>query len=129
MPCRVPGRPQDGAEPARVVQTQSGVIREPELDVIVLAARGIRVDDAQAARHAEVHDQRAVLKPDQDVLGASFYMLDPLSLQVLERRYGPAQAVLVDDRLGDASPDDMRLYAAAGGFDLGQFRHAQGPTR
>ena len=123
---RIRACPQHGAKAPRVVQAQYGRIGEPQFDVVVLTARRSRVHDAQAAGHAEVDDQRAVLERDQDVFRAPADIHDLLTLKVLQRRHRPTQSRFVDQRLDDALPDDMRRYAAAGGLYLRELGHVQG---
>ena len=43
----------------------------------------------------------------------------PATAATMRQIHGPAQAAIVDQQALDAPADDMRLDAAAGGFDFG----------
>ncbi len=59
------GHPEDGAEAARVVVADDRAVVEDEVDVVVRAALGGTLVDAQAAGHAEMHEQRVRADPEQ----------------------------------------------------------------
>ena len=69
--------PEHGAEAPRVAQSQQtsaprvAVRGEREIDVIVLARRRARIDQAQASGHAEMHDQMSRAAIDEQVLAAA----------------------------------------------------------
>ena len=75
----------------------------------------------QAAGHAEVQDDGAVIKVQQQVLGAARDILQGMASQLPGKRGGhrPAQVLVV--HLHGAYPlaQDVRADAMAGGFDLG----------
>ena len=75
----------------------------------------------QAARHAEMQDQRARFRFEQQVLGAAARATDCAAGDGRQHvRDPPASANGVRARAaGDAPPDDVRLDAAAGGLDFG----------
>jgi hypothetical protein len=111
------------AEAARVVEAQAQARFEQQVELIVLQARGLPGSSAQAARHAQVQDQRAALEPQQQVLGApadrsrcAGRPAAPASL--------PRSASAAGDRrcaARDAMAVGRALDAATRGFDLGQL--------
>jgi hypothetical protein len=81
--------------------------------------------DPKAARHPEVHEQRVLAHPEQQVLAASVERLDHAAgdspLQGCGNR--PAQSPVVYVHCRDPAADDMRRDAATRGLDFGQFGH------
>ena len=55
---RVPAGPVDGTETAGVAKAQAGIIAEQNINVVMLVCRDRRIQDAEAAGHAQVQDAR-----------------------------------------------------------------------
>ena len=113
--------PVQGAEAPRVPEAQRTPGFEFDVDVIVHARRRIVFDDTDAPGHAEVQDGGAVGRVDQQVFGATFDGRHglPRQMAVDILADGPPQAALADSHVGNSLTDDMRLDAAATGFDFG----------
>ncbi|KAG0779222.1 hypothetical protein G6F22_010760 [Rhizopus arrhizus] len=119
--------PQQAAEAARVVEAQQAAIVEADVDVVVRTQRGITGQHAQAAGHAKVQHRAADGGVQQQVLCAPADVLDALTRQQLGhfRWNRPAQVGAAQDHPMHAATLQVRRQAAAGGFDFGQFRHAE----
>ena len=122
---RVTGDPQQATEAARVVEAQAAAAVEHEVVVIVREQRCVAPQYAQAPRHPEVGDERALLEFDQQVLRAPAHVAHPLARQDLHegRLDGPAQARLAQHQGGDAPAAQGTADAAAGGLDFRQLGH------
>ncbi|MNE80371.1 hypothetical protein D3C80_1769340 [compost metagenome] len=113
--------PEQRAEAPRVgvAQRQSGL--QFDIHMLVLGRRQAALDQAQAAGHAEMADQRAGFGTQQQVLGAPFDLEDQLPgqahIEVLGNR--PAQPPLAHDHAADALAFEIGRDAAAGCFDFG----------
>src|SRR5881394_1338990 len=120
-----PAREQPAAEAARVVEAQAAAAREHQVDMVVGPVRGRIAKKLKAARHPEVHEQRASLRAEQEVLAAPLERIDPLSRELAREalRDGPAQARLPHLDGSDRAADHVRRQAAARRFDLGELRH------
>jgi hypothetical protein len=72
-----------------------------------------------------VHEQRAGLGLEQQVLGAAREAGDALAFEQARELlgYGPAQSRLAHLDTRDRAAHDVRREAAARGFDFGQLRH------
>ena len=112
---------EEAAEPPRIAKPQRAAAVEQNVEVIVDAGRRVVIDDEHAARHAEVNNCRAVIRADQQVLGAPPDRVDaPAAQPALDTaRNGPAQAPVAHDDVRDARIDNPRLDAAAAGLDFG----------
>ncbi len=71
-------RQMEAAEPARVVIAQEAAANEPHIDVIVGSRRARIGQITQAARHTEMHEQRAHAGAEQQVLPAPLDAVDAL---------------------------------------------------
>ena len=93
--------------------------------MIMFLRRRVRRQHAQMARHAEVDDQGAVRKGDQQVFAAPPGVQDAPAGQQRRQagREGPAQAVAAHQHAVDDAPFDMRRDAAPGDFNFWQFWH------
>ncbi len=118
--------PVQAAEATWIVEPQATTGIEQQVVVIVRQQRRGRVEHAQAAGHAEMQDQAAVVQVDDQVLGAATDVADALAGD--SRRQpcvdAPAQAGLAEHERGDLPPADDAAYAAARGLDfrkLGQM--------
>jgi hypothetical protein len=60
--------PQEASEPARIMKAQAQSIAEQEIEVVVFPEREVRRRDPEATGHAEVEDQGARIRSDQQVL-------------------------------------------------------------
>ena len=80
---------------------------------------------AQAAGHAEVDEQDALGKMDEQVFGAPCAAQDGFAVEgaVQIGRDGVAQFRLADGGADDRFAGDVGRDAAQGGFDFGQFGH------
>ena len=112
--------PVQAAEATWVVEPQATTGIEQQVVVIVRQQRRGRVEHPQAAGHAEVQDQAAVVQVDDQVLGAATDVPDALACD--SRRHpcvdAPAQAGLPQNERGDLPPADDAAYAAARGLDF-----------
>ena len=88
--------------------------------MIVHAGGRATVDDVNVARHAEVHDGRAPVGVDQQVLGSPADRPDrPAAKLALDAaRHGPSQAAIPHNDIVDCAVDDPRFDAAAARFDF-----------
>ena len=80
-------RQHEAAETARIVEPKRAAAVEVHVDVIVRAGRQRRRQVAQAARHAEMHEQRAGVGAEQQVFGAP---LEAADARVRERARQPS---------------------------------------
>jgi hypothetical protein len=95
-------------------------------NMIVFAKFGRGRANPHRAGHAQVANQGAVAKPKQQVLGASVNGAQASAFQQAGQVvwHGPTQSCVEDLNLANTLADQVRFQAAAGGFDLGEFRHA-----
>ena len=106
------------------------VLAEQQVDVVVRACGAVCRQYAQAAGHAQVHDQCAMRETQEDVLAAAFDGLHRVAAQqVGEVRHRPAQLRLAHHRATDHLVQQVRCDTAAGGLDLRQFGHSQSPVK
>ena len=93
--------------------------------MVVRAGRRQRGVEAQAARHAQVQQQQAVVQVDQQVLAAPAHRPHraPDQRGGLDRQR-PAQR-LADAHGLDAGAGDAVGKTAAGDFDFGEFGHGE----
>ena len=110
---------------ARVVQAQGATIGH-EIEVIVRAGRRRGHLHRQAARHAQVQQERVPATEIEDqVLGAPREALHHSADQCVRlAAQRPAQGLADADR-GHGGTCQRLTQAAAGGFDFGKFRHRQ----
>ena len=124
MLLRITRLPQQASEPPRVAQAQQ---RLPESQVhVVVDLRRFRTGyDPQAAGHAQMNDQTAVVEVDQQVLGAPAHAAYAFAPQPgLETgRYRPSQPPVAHDQACERLPKQVRFYSAARYFDFGKLRH------
>jgi hypothetical protein len=68
-----------------------------------------------------VKDQRAGFRFDEQLFRATAGAPDGAAHDRVDEReiHGPSQAAFMHQQAADAPADDMRLDAAAGGFDFG----------
>ncbi len=98
--------------------------------MVVPPGRCIVFDNAQTSGHTQMYDEGAGVGADQQVFSAArklsytdmFYSPGKLSGN------RPAQSGLAHDEPLNFLAANMRLDTAAGGFDLGEFRHVNGPV-
>ncbi len=132
MAGRVAVVPQDHAEAARVAQAQRDAA-ENEIHMIVLAGERSRVDHTQAPRHAQVHDERAGVALEQQILSTPHQTFHPLTDQDAGEfaRYALTQIGIAHSDARNRLAEHERLDAAAGDLDFGQLWHsgAQCPCR
>ncbi len=117
--------PQHGAEAARVAQAHQLAVGQHEVEVVVFLGRGGVREDAQAAAHAQVQDERAVVELDEQVFRAALQAMDGLAAQEFGQVFGngPAQAGVADDDVADGLMQQVRRDAAQRGLDFWQFGH------
>ncbi len=118
-------REHPAAEPARIVEAQQAAAREAHVDVVVQAVGGRLAQVAQAARHAEMHEQRAGLRAEQEILAAPLERVDSLAGQLRRERLRnrPAQPRLAHLDRGDRAADDVGGQAAPRRLYLGKLGH------
>ncbi len=111
------GAVQDGAKATRVAVAQA-VLAQQQIHMVVALGRGVGRQMAQAAGHAQVHQQGVLSEAGQQVFGPAIQGLQGLALQTLQvLRHGPAQARL-SDLDGLYGTVQQGQQAAAGGFDF-----------
>ena len=111
-----------------LAEAQQHLAIEAQVDVIVLAQRGVGREHEQAAGHAEVHHQPvAAVERDDQILASPVGGGNGLARQPRVQPVGhrPAQPTLAHHHLFDTAPENVRRDAAPDGLDLGQFRHGQ----
>ena len=113
------------AETARIAIAKHRSVVERDVDVIVQRARRGTAPDAQRARHAEMHEQRAVARVEQQVLAPALDAVDHRAFESLREIGGnrPAQPRVVHVDSHDAPSDHVRRYTAPGRFDFRKFGH------
>ncbi len=124
MLLRITAEPQDGAEAPRVPQAQRDGPIAPgkhQVQMIVLRRRPVGGNQAQTARHAEVDEQVARAKIEQQVFAAPMYPFEPPIRQQAPEFRGQRIAQGRNPRVdgGDAAARQRGGDAAAGDFDLG----------
>ena len=122
------GKPQHQAETARVAVAQHGAVAKGDVQMVVLLRLGVRrigQQDFQAARHAQMDQQHAGGKTDQQVFGAATAFEHRFAGQRGAEcfRNRLAQLGLAHGNGGDGASFDMRRNAAQHGFDFRQFGH------
>src|SRR5258708_38812594 len=99
--------------------------------MVVQWGRGVRAKDAQASRHPEMHDERALVEADQQIFGApldgAHALIGDGRLEIGVDR--PAQAALPDHDHRDAPADEGGRDTAAGRFYFRQFGHGSTAAR
>src|SRR6266851_4581634 len=124
MAERVAVVPQHYAEAAWIAQTQRDTA-ENQVHMIVLAGKGLRFGQAQAPRHAQVHDERAGVAFEQQVFPTPHQAFHPLADESAGEFAGNA-LTQIGIAHGDARnrlAEHERLDAAAGDLDFGQLWH------
>jgi hypothetical protein len=117
--------PQHSPKAARIPKTKNCAVIQEQIDMIVLLRSDIsrKRQQSQAARHAEMQDQRARASAEQEVFSASRYRSDfqtaKRSLKIWHR---PAQIRISYRQAGDLAPLEFRGDAATDNFDFRQFR-------
>ena len=129
VPARIARREQQAAEAARVVEPQAASRVEHEVEVIVRERRRSGVEDAQAAGHPEMQDQRSGIRPDEQVLGAAAHGTDACAGEPRRQRPrdAPAQAPFPHLERADPPADEPGLDAPARRLYLRQLRHPMRP--
>jgi len=96
--------------------------------VIVLLELNRWIREPQAARHAEVDDERAgFFQMKDEVFRAAVNVDDSVAADLIERfGNGIAELVVSNGDLTDWHADEMGRDAAPGGLDFGKLGHAQG---
>ena len=88
--------------------------------------RRVVIDDIYTARHAEMDHRATVACVDQQILGpptdGGHCLTGEFVFDVGADR--PTQASFANNNVVDALADEIRLDAAAAGFDFGKLRHA-----
>ena len=121
-----------GDDPA-VIQMQDDVVVPGILGALEMEgarSRRLRGLDAERAGHSEMREQRCpVVELEQKIFGAPRQPDDPPSRQALPEAGRKWKTNVPPPHLDafDAGAGHRRLEAAPNGFDLGQFRHADGP--
>jgi len=116
--------PQHHPETARIAQAQGGAA-ENEVQMIVRSRGSLRLDDAQAPRHAQVHDERASFAFEQQIFSTPH---DP-SYEPADDEAGdiplhaPAQVGVAHGDAGDGLAQNERFDAAAGDLNFGKLWH------
>ena len=106
--------PEHEAETPRIAQPHDTSVRQREIEVIVRLRRRVRVHHPQAARHAQMHEQRAVAGAKQQVFRAALERIDwRTSAIVLEKliRYESVHAIQGWPDLRRRLQADRRCYA------------------
>jgi len=124
MTERVAVVPQHHAEASRIAQAQHGAV-EDQIHVIVLAGDGSRFGHAQAPRHPQVHDERAGVAFEQQILSTPHHAFHPLADEGAGEFAGNAltQVGIAHGDTRDRLAEHQRLDAAAGDLDFGQLWH------
>ena len=126
MVLRRARQPQNRTKAARVVVAQQRAIGKRDVHMVVLARSGrVALPNPQAARHAQMNQQHARVKTNQQVFGAAAAFAHHQPAQGFGQRGRdlPAQFGLADGYGGDGLTEDMRGDAAQGGFYFGKFGH------
>ena len=119
-------QPQNRTKAARIVVTQQRAVGKRNVHMVVLARCGcVALPNPQAARHAQMNQQHACVKTNQQVFGTAAAFAHHQSAQGFGQRGRdlPAQLGLADGYGGDGLVEDMRGDAAQGGFYFGEFGH------
>jgi hypothetical protein len=117
--------PQHSPKAARIPKTENHAVIQEQIDMVVLLWGDIscKGKQSQAARHAEMQDQRARAAVEQKVFSTTRYRSDfqaaKRSLKVWHR---PAQIRISYRQAGDLAPLEFRGDAATDNFDFRQFR-------
>lgn len=118
--------PQDCAEAAGVAVAQQCAVGELYVGVVVFAGFGGGVSVyPYAAGHAQMDEQDAGIKTDEQVFGAAAALAHGFAGQNL-RQFGwdgPAQFGLADADGGNGFAGDIRGDAVQDGFYFGKFGH------
>ena len=117
--------PQHRAETPRVAIAQHGAVVERDVDVVVKGARWRLTPDPKRSRHAEVDEQCAVARVEQQILAATVDAVDQGALEALCEFAGnwPAQSPVVHVDPHDAPTDDMGRDTAPRRLYFRKFRH------
>ena len=122
-------QPQNRTKAARIVVAQQRAVGKRDVHMVVLARFGrVALPNPQAARHAQVNQQHACVKTNQQVFGAvaAFAHHQPAQGFGQRTRDLPTQFGLADGYGTDGLVDDVRGDAAQGGFYFGEFGHGGG---
>jgi hypothetical protein len=81
----------------------------------------IRWTHAQAARHAQVDDDGAIVEPEQNILPPTVHSLDALSFYFFAQlsRYRPTQCAISYDQIADDMMMNVWFDTTPRGLDLG----------
>jgi hypothetical protein len=117
--------PDHGAEAARVAHSQD-LFPDTQVEMIVRTGRLGGRYHAQAARHAQMHDERAAIAFDDQVLATPTDVAHPLAPQRSRQISldGPAQPAVPYRGTGQDLSGEERLDAAPRDLYLGKFWHA-----
>lgn len=122
-------QPQNRTKATRVVVAQQRAIGKHDVHMVVLARCGrVALPNPQAAGHAQMNQQHARIKTNQQIFGAAAAFAHDKMAQGFRQRGRdlPAQLGLADGYGGDGLVEDMRGDAAQGGFYFGEFGHGGG---
>lgn len=122
-------QPQNRTKAARIVVAQQRAIDKRDVHMVVLARSGrVALPNPQAARHAQMYQQHACVKTNQQIFGAAAAFAHHQPAQGFGQRGRdlPAQFGLTDGYGGNGLAEDMRGDAAQGGFYFGEFGHGGG---
>jgi hypothetical protein len=97
------------------------LLAEQQIEMIMFLRWMIRRENAQMTGHAQMDDQRAMRKVNQEIFAPSARRYDTLAREQLVETYGkrPAQTTATLNHAGDRAALEERRDAAAGDFDFG----------
>jgi hypothetical protein len=120
--CIVSAGVDDSAEAPRIVQPQQAA-RCLQVEVIVRPGRGLHRREQQAARHAQVQQQHALVQVEQQVLAAAAHARHRAAHQLLRlASQRPAQG-FAHAHAGHGGARDTVRETQSRHLDFGQFRH------
>ena len=124
MGKRVAFQPDERAEAARVGEPELARA-EDEIGMIVTARRRVALDEAQAARHAEMDQQMAASEFEEQIFAASLHGGEPAPDEPLGEAggHGVTQTRRSQHGTFEQTSDEMLFDPAPGDFDFREFRH------
>ena len=121
-------QPQNRTKAARIVVAQQRAVGKRDVHMVVLARSGrVALPNPQAARHAQMYQQHACVKTNQQIFGAAAAFAHHQPAQDFRQRGRdlPAQLGLADGYGTDGLVDDVRRDAAQSGFHFRKFGHGR----
>ena len=73
---RVPAGPVDGPETPGVAEAQAGTIAEQNINVVMFVCRDCRIQDTEAAGHAQVQDDATAFQIKNKIFRAPSHCTD-----------------------------------------------------